>query len=580
MTKRLTASILTMGALVGILNTVYILRPDYASVRAGREDAGYLASSECRKCHEQQFTSWRATFHRTMTQTAGPEQVLGDFRAQNVLTYGGVRAEMKKEGDRFFMLLRDERGREQRLEIDRVVGSRRIQQYLTRQGDRWLRLPIAYDLEQRRWMHLNGSFFHPDGAPFTQPVAEWNSNCVFCHNVKAQPGYDWERKTWSTEVAELGIACGACHGPAGDHAQRALSPATRFRWHLGDVSGAPIMITNPAKLDTDRALMICAHCHGQRVPHPQERIRDIMSKGDPYDAGADLPSFYRPVQADTQVGTFSFASRFWADGSPRLTAYESQALMRSKCFTAGTPGKRITCISCHTMHDGDVRGQLTDQMRTNAGCTQCHQALESPSKLAAHTKHAPESKGSLCYDCHMPKIVYGVMAAHRTHDISNPEPERTAATAKPNACNQCHFDWSVNKAIDETRRLWPRSDRAERIKNPRYDEPEGQRSLFAGDAVSRALMAAAMHPARDGQLPLLLEALEDRYPIVRYFASNAIAAAHPELPKPDYLAERAVRFTSIDSWRSLCDPARLAEAEAARVRHSQTRTEVDVEVGE
>jgi hypothetical protein len=36
-----------------------------------------------------------------------------------------------------------------------------IQQYLTKSGDRWFRLPVAYDLVQRRWTHLNGSFFIP-----------------------------------------------------------------------------------------------------------------------------------------------------------------------------------------------------------------------------------------------------------------------------------------------------------------------------------------------------------------------------------------------------------------------------------
>jgi hypothetical protein len=48
----------------------------------------------------------------------------------------------------------------------------------------------AYDLGQHRWMRLNGSFFHPDGTGYAEPVAEWNSNCVFCHNIKAQPGFD------------------------------------------------------------------------------------------------------------------------------------------------------------------------------------------------------------------------------------------------------------------------------------------------------------------------------------------------------------------------------------------------------
>lgn len=569
----------TALVLAGVALTLRALTPDYAGVNAGRPDAGYLSSGDCRKCHEHEDATWRATFHRTMTREAAPDTVLGDFEKDRTLNYGGIRAEMTREGGRYFMSLSGA-GKDQRLEIVRTVGSRRIQQYLAKDGGRWIRLPVAYDLVQRRWMHLNGSFFHPDGGPYTQHVAEWNSNCVFCHNVKAQPGYDWDRRSWNTEVAELGVACGACHGPAGTHAQRGLSLLTRYRWHLAGDAGPSLAVTNPDRLDSDRSAMVCGHCHGQRLPEPAERIRTILAKGDPYDAGEDLAAFYRPVARDDRVGAFRFASRFWADGSPRLTAYEYQGLTRSKCFRAGAPGKRITCTSCHSMHAGDPRGQLTEDMKTNAACNQCHKEYARPAALVRHTGHAAASAGSLCYNCHMPRIVYGVMAAHRTHDITVPRPDETVRFDKPNACNQCHVAWSVNRAIAETRRLWPRAVAADAAGGPRFDEPEGRRGLFAGDAVVRALAAAAMTPATDATAPALLEAVRDRYPIVRYFAANALAALHPTLPKPDYLAPAAAREAALRAWTPRFPPERLAAERAAHERLSAGRTEVDVEVGE
>lgn len=115
--------------------------------------------------------------------------------------------------------------------------------------------------------------------------------------------------------------------------------------------------------------------------------------------------FYRPVQREDEVGSFTFASRFWRDGSPRLTAYEYQGMTRSKCFRAGKSGQRITCISCHKMHGGDPRGQLTEK-----ACTQCHQQFAKPVQLVEHTKRSTESSGGLCYNRHMPSIVYGVMS--------------------------------------------------------------------------------------------------------------------------------------------------------------------------
>ncbi|HEY2712137.1 MAG TPA: cytochrome c3 family protein [Chthoniobacterales bacterium] len=568
------------AAIAGIGLLIHFLTPDYAAVNRGRMDAGYLLSGDCRKCHAQNYDTWYQTFHRTMTRDANAKTILGDFEKNNTVTYQGVRAEMVREDGDYWMKLTGADGKKQNLKVVRTVGSRRIQQYLTKSADKWMRLPVAYDLIHRRWMHLNGSFFNPDGTPYSQHLAEWNANCVFCHNVKAQPGFDWNKQSWNTEVAELGVACGACHGPAGKHAEQALSPITRYRWHLNSESAPPTAVVNPAKFDSDRATMICAHCHGQRLPQPEDRIRSILSEGDPFNAGEDLHAFYRPVQRETKVGSFSFSTRFWADGSPRLTAYEYQGMTRSRCFTGGKPGARISCISCHEMHGGDPRGMITAKMRTNAACTQCHEQFTTTAQLVAHTKHNAESAGSICYNCHMPRIVYGVMSSHPTHEITTPRPEDTIRFDKPNACNQCHLDWSANRAIAATKQLWPKEYVRIASGGDRFDEPEGRRALFAGDAVMRALTAAAMMPANNLTAPWLLEATQDRYPIVRYFAANDLAASEPMLPKPDYLATSDEREATLQSWYGHWSPAQLEEARAARKRLSIGRAEVDVEVGE
>jgi hypothetical protein len=89
-----------------------------------------------------------------------------------------------------------------------------------------------------------------------------------------------------------------------------------------------------------------------------------------------------------------------------------------------------------------------------------------------------------------------------------------------------------------------------------------------------------MTPANDVTGPLLLEAMQDRYPIVRYFAANALAAQYPAMPKPDYLASSEKRNVTLHGWYPLFMPERLRAAKEARERLSANRTEVDVEVGE
>ena len=71
---------------------------------------------------------------------------------------------------------------------------------LTKNGDQWV---LPHDLVQRRWMHLNESFFYPDGSDYS--MSPNGIELRFCHNVKAQPHLDWSGDL-EYEVAELGVA--------------------------------------------------------------------------------------------------------------------------------------------------------------------------------------------------------------------------------------------------------------------------------------------------------------------------------------------------------------------------------------
>ena len=576
---------LTTVITVAIAVTVLLMRPEYKNARAGHVDEGYLNSKTCISCHTDHYASWARTYHSRMTQEARLDSVQGDFERDNTFKYLGITARMEKRDGAFSMTLSFPDGRTQSYPIERTVGSRRIEQYLTKQNGQYIRLPLAYDLVNRRWMSLNGSFFYPDGDNYFQHQSQWDPNCVFCHNVKAQPNFNERSRTFNTEVSELGIACGACHGAAASHAEEAASPLTRTLWRMSKDESKEIV--QPMKLTPERSLMVCGHCHGQRVPEPFGRIQEIMGKGDPYNSGDDLSRYYKPVTRETKIGDYSFANRFWSNGSPRLTAYEYQGVLRSRCYTAGDPKNRINCLTCHTMHGGDPKGQITEENRTNKPCLACHEQYQPPAALAAHTKHAADSAGSNCYTCHMPRVVYGVMAVHPTHEITIPSPQLTVTNAVPNACNQCHLDRSVNWAISESKRLWPeRYASAEPGKDAQFDLPEGPRSLFAGDALARALAAEAMSgggpvkPDPQWAAPFLVEAFADNYPVVRYFAATGLAVGPWKLAKPDYLAASEARQSYLNQWRGLFDSSTARQVFILAGQLRAKRQEVDIEVGE
>jgi predicted CXXCH cytochrome family protein len=578
----LKSVIVTLFVVILVIAAVSVMRTTFAGIRAGKADENYIKSTNCMACHENHFDSWNKTHHSKMTQIASSKSVLADFT--QTFEYQGIVAKPEQIGEDFYLNFKYPNGQTERNKIKFTIGSRRIQQYATEKDGKTIRLPIAWHIEQNRWISLNGSFFYADGQNFDQHRTQWDTNCVFCHNVKAQPNLNFQTKQAKTEVAELGIACGSCHAQGAEHADKYGSPINRA-FANGDSK-----IVNPNKIDADRSTMICGHCHGQRVPLEENRIREIMTKGDPFDAGEDLSLIYKPIHADTKLGNLSFETRFWADGSPRLTAYEYQGMTASPCFlktkSSGhnkLSGEKISCSSCHTMHEGDVKGMINEEKRTNQACTQCHTQFEPKNALAEHTKHDVNSSGSSCYACHMPEVVYGVMDFHKSHQISNPQPELTATKAVPNACNQCHIEKSVNWAIEKTKQNWFGYKDSQIVADEQFNQPEGVRSLFADDSLTRALASYSIkkHGDSDYFAPFLIEAFQgENYPIVRYFAANGLVANDWNLEKPDYLADSAKRKTQINAWFDKIEPAKRAEIKRIADELRAKRKDTDLEIGE
>lgn len=585
---------------LGILGAGFWLAPelyeeDLRTTFPHRE-ADWTGSTTCQSCHPDQYASWHRTFHRTMTQEATPKTVVGEFDGQK-LTFGfpNLQGELvtvrpRRDGDRFFMDYLAANGKPMNtLEIVRTVGSRRYQQYLVQapqeeRGNNYYRIPILWHIGEERWIHLNGAFLGHDDEHFDNHLAIWNQNCIFCHNTGPEPGmlnYDevviaeqrgvgnsqYDGK-FDSEVAELGISCESCHAPSGEHAARNRNPLRRYLLHLGGADDPTIV--NPEKLSQEKSVEVCGQCHGQRLPDPPRRIKNWLEEGPTYRAGEALLASLDPVSIDTPGPAGNpdlFTHRFWPDGTPRLTAYEYQGITSSPCYLEG----ELTCISCHSMHGGDVRGQIEPAMRTKAACADCHP--EQTTNIKAHTFHEPDGSGSDCYACHMPKMIYGVLEIHRTHLIHNPDPAVDAEAARPNACTLCHIDKSAPWAAEKSREFWGGTTR---IARPGATDPEEVQmvatyrlpahrgdgapvglaettaALLAGDPVQRAV-AARLAGRGDTPLeiekraflwPLLLQGLQDNYPTIRWFSQLSLRALDEEMPIPGF-GEALERFDYI-----------------------------------
>lgn len=247
----------------------------------------------------------------------------------------------------------------------------------------------------------------------------------------------------------------------------------------------------------------------------------------------------------------------------RVSGREYNGLIRSPCFKRGT----MSCLSCHDLHpDADRIGaswaddQLNSDRDSNDSCLQCHESLQTAEALTSHSHHAVESSGSRCVNCHMPHTTYGLLKAIRSHEISSPTVLETKAHGRPNACNQCHVDKTLQWTNQRLHDWYGVPLEPLNVAETSYSD----RLLAAlrGDAGERALAAWALgwQPAleasrNDWVPPVLAQLLNDPYDAVRFLANRSLKAqpgfesfAFDFMGSPEYRLQKAAEV--MQQWQA------------------------------
>ncbi len=509
--------------------------------RLERSDDGFVTSQTCQACHPREYETWHDSYHRTMTQVASPQTVIGDFDDVTL-----------NEGEYVYRLTRDElgfyvdmvdfewerkraqQGREPdpmkarprtKQRIVMTTGSHYMQTYWypSQDGNELLNFPFVFLRDEQRWAPRSDVFMRPPDSP---PMRQrWNDNCLGCHTTYGQPLRS--KEGFDTAVAELGIACEACHGPAEQHVQRHRNPLDRYFRHLA--SHTPdTTIVNPARLPAARSAEVCGQCHSKSWINDFKSFNDHGLK---YRPGSELaqsktvvsprsdpehPWLKQSLQRDA-----SFLDQFfWSDGMIRVSGRELNGLVESKCYSGG----ELSCLNCHSLHGGDRNMHLPAQDQ-DAPCLDCHPSIAAD--VSAHTHHPADSEGNRCVNCHMPYTTYGLMRAMRSHLIDSPAVAKTVQTGRPNACNGCHIDQPLGWAAEHLQTWYG-------IEPPPLDDEDRTVSAFVraiteGDAGQRAIAGwtASWPPAREAAgaswlAPLVIPLLDDPYATVRYIAGKTL----------------------------------------------------------
>ncbi len=422
------------------------------------------------------------------------------------------------------------------------------------------RFPLTYLIEERRWIPRGAAFLQPPTPVLLPGAGQWNQVCISCHTTRGAarvPSMSMRMTADALEadsrVGEFGIACEACHGPSAGHVR---SPR----------AGG---IHNPRKLDPRRAAEVCGQCHSAWEWHDQAGEQTENHGGPQFRPGDELSRFRfvaRPgsepeaprLRALLAEDPGFVRDAFWPDGTIAVAGREYNGLIESPCYTqARTPERTMTCLSCHALHreKTDVRPlqfwadeQLAVSATGDGACLNCHPAVGTGRD--AHTRHATDSAGSRCVNCHMPYTTYGLLKTVRSHRITSPDVAVALRTGRPDACSLCHVDrpltWTAGYLEQWYRRPQPALD------VDAGGVPAAVRWALAGDAQQRAIVADALGrreagaaARQDWARPVLASLLDDPYPAVRFIAARSLGRVSPGAVQGyDFLSNREARMAA------------------------------------
>ncbi len=541
------------------------------------QSQGYVGSAECKACHPGAYASWSHTYHKTMTRSA-------EFLLQEPSEGPTFPVSLDLDGATFELRIQDRKVTVQGPDLHRIAADLAQIRATPAASDAWKRrkaasawsnapevtrsivlvtgshhylafwvgggpgsalrqFPHVYFLDERRWIPRREAFLQPPHAlPY---IANFNANCIQCHTVAGRPrqsegtdvttGIFWEH--YASDTADLGIACEACHGPGQQHVEHFRSPWARYRVGLTAQPPGPRQAHDMFVADADHAELAnaaCGQCHSYFVPQNPDQWWDTGFSA-AFKAGDVLTPSRTVLRASSTDQSSALAlvsaeqhSLFWSDGSIMVGGREYNGLTQSPCFTHGRSQQMISCVSCHSMHQGTRSGQIAHKWgdnQANAMCSQCHTV--SPT----HSRHQPDSPGALCVNCHMPKTSYALLSATRSHQITSPAPITREEHRSPQACALCHtdrpLDW-LNRELGQFSSSG--ASQASPTQAPTEDLPWALDQVLTGHAATRAIFVAALSSpesrdtAGDAPFAAVKETLlRDEYAAVAHMARRAQA---------------------------------------------------------
>jgi hypothetical protein len=379
-----------------------------------QKEAHYVGAAKCLECHKEQHISWAHSRHPKMIQdlVKDPSVVVADFSKLPKDADFKLQDAVYTVGGKFkqrYMMPKELNGTK-----DYVLGN------------------YEWNTQTKEWQEFKPwKYWYQDAYPHNNEEFPTSKTCDGCHFT----GFMSQE-----ERVDEGIACEACHGPASKHVKEPKSKV-----YLASLS------------DPIRQNEVCLQCH--------MRNRDIRLKdnnissiyGDArdypfgYEAGKALSEYKLPAPFNG-VET----KEFYANGMGKKNRTQGNEYVHSAMSKHG-----VTCINCHNPHTLEP---TAEENSGNALCMKCHSfgSLVGPhqASLEKHTHHKADSKGSLCVECHMPKVGQHTGKSPitvRSHSFGFVTPRETLLYNMPqetNACFACHKENRNMQILQDDLESW------------------------------------------------------------------------------------------------------------------------------
>jgi hypothetical protein len=325
----------------------------------------YAGAATCRSCHPSQFNGQSAGGHARTLHRAAEHPLAARFASDRPLRRSpGLRYDLLRREDGFAFRIGNAEA-EMEIPVEWAFGSgTHGVTFVSRLGpDSWLEHAFSYftrdgsldltpghrELPARSLLEAAGQLFRLRGGGFTI------RSCFECHST----GPVSVSAAGGIEVAETGVRCEACHGPASAHVEAAAASHPRR---------AQESIRNPRALSADDLNRFCGSCH--RSPEGGLAANDFTN--------------------------------------PWNVRHQPPYLEQSRCFTASAGA--LSCLTCHPPHEPLRRA---DPAYYSAGCAACH--TPDGAHPPAQTCLAPSSAD--CTACHMPAVAADPHLSFRNHWI-------------------------------------------------------------------------------------------------------------------------------------------------------------------